>query len=104
MLVRSTLYKNADDFCLGRDTFHTESFNNAMNIFQDKRFAFGDTQYLLRANLAILHWNENVGRDFTSVWNPADPGDPVGNGAKRIIHGSSTSIGDSGYGHFGNGT
>ncbi len=34
------------------------------------------TQYLMRANLAILYWNENVGRDFTSVWNLADPRGP----------------------------
>ena len=41
-----------------------------MNIFQDKRIAFSDANYLSRSQLAVCHWNENVDRNFTSVWNP----------------------------------
>ena len=38
-----------------------ESFNNTLNMFQDKRLgSFGDTQYKMRSDLAIIHWNENV--------------------------------------------
>jgi hypothetical protein len=36
-----------------------------MNIYQDKRIAFGDMQYNARSNLAVLPWNENVDREFT---------------------------------------
>ena len=31
--------------CLARDTSYVESFNNVMNIFQDKRIAFSNAQY-----------------------------------------------------------
>ena len=41
-----------------------------MNIFQDKRISFSDTQYNMRAQLAVIHWNENVDRVYTSVWKP----------------------------------
>ena len=58
------------DFWLGKDTYYVESFNNVLNIYQDKRIAFGDKQYNARANLAVCQWNENVDRPFTSVWNP----------------------------------
>ncbi|KAH3865004.1 hypothetical protein DPMN_028038, partial [Dreissena polymorpha] len=41
-----------------------------MNIFQDKRIAFSDIQYNMKSQIAVLHWNENVDREFTSIWNP----------------------------------
>ena len=38
-----------------RDTSYVESFNNVMNIFQDKRIAFSNTQCSIRSQLAV--WN-----------------------------------------------
>ncbi|CAC5410013.1 unnamed protein product [Mytilus coruscus] len=67
VILNATVYKYAKDYVLGRDTFYVESFNNVTNIYQNKRIAFGDSQYNARANLSVLHWNENVDRDFTSV-------------------------------------
>ena len=42
--------------------YFAESFNIVMNIFQDKRISFSDMQYNIRAQLAIILWNENVDR------------------------------------------
>jgi hypothetical protein len=47
------------DYVLAKDTFYVESFDNGINIFQDKRISFSDEQYKFRSNLAVLHWNEN---------------------------------------------
>ena len=66
------VHKDAQDFCMALDTFYVESFNNVLNVFHDKRIAFSNDHYKVRTNLAILHWNENVNRDFTSVWSPLD--------------------------------
>ncbi len=62
--------------CIKIQKPHSTQFQQHHEYFSRKEDAFRDTQYLLRVNLAILHWNENVGRDFTSVWNPADPQRP----------------------------
>ncbi|CAC5358969.1 unnamed protein product [Mytilus coruscus] len=67
VILNATVYKYAKDYVLGRDTFYVESFNNVTNIYHNKRIAFGDSQYNARANLSVLHWNENVDRDFTLV-------------------------------------
>lgn len=67
-LHKSTIYVNAQDFAHGKDTHYVESFNNTMNIFQDKRISFTSKEYEKRAKLACLHWNENVDRKFTSTW------------------------------------
>lgn len=67
VILNSTIYKHAKDYILGRDTFYVESFNNVTNIYQNKRIAFGDRQYNARANLSVLHWNENVDRGYTSI-------------------------------------
>ncbi|CAC5357022.1 unnamed protein product [Mytilus coruscus] len=53
----STIYKYPQDYILAKDIFYVESFNNVVNIFQDKRICFGDDQYKLRSNLAVCHWN-----------------------------------------------
>jgi len=66
--VRScVLYTHPQDFVHGRDTFYVESFNNVMNIFQDKRICFSSTVYDMRTKLAVLHWNCNVDRGHTSI-------------------------------------
>ena len=69
-IENSVIYKSPQDYILARDTPYVESFNNVMNIFQDKRISFSDMQYNMRAQLAVIHWNENVDRVFTSVWKP----------------------------------
>ena len=72
----SSIYKFPEDFKLGRDTFFVESFNNTLNIYEDKRIAFGSDQYQVRADLGTCHWNENVGRPYTSVSVQRDPRAP----------------------------
>ncbi|CAG2188781.1 unnamed protein product [Mytilus edulis] len=80
----STIYKYPQDYILAKDTFYVESFNNVVNIFQDKRICFGDDQYKLRSNLAVCHWNENVDRGFTSVWKSRNPNAPASQKGKKI--------------------
>jgi len=70
VITRSTVHKDPRSYTLARDIFYVESFNNTMNVFQDKRISFHGEQYLMRSHLAVLHWNENVDKEFTSVWNP----------------------------------
>jgi hypothetical protein len=41
-----------------------------INVYQNKRIAFGDEQYNTRNNLAVCHWNENIDHEHTSVSNP----------------------------------
>jgi hypothetical protein len=67
-ITESTLYKAADDFVHGKSTSHVESFNNTMNMFHDKRIFYGDKEYKARSYIAVLYWNENSGREHTSVW------------------------------------
>lgn len=66
------MYKYSQDYVLGKDKFYAESFNNFMNICQDKRILFEDDQNRFRSNLAVCHWNENVDRAFTSVLRSRD--------------------------------
>jgi len=83
-ITGSLIYKNPQDFILGKDSSIVESFNNSMNIFHDKRIAFSDAQYLSRSHLAVCHWNENVGRGHTSVWKPKhDPKAPRSQKGKK---------------------
>ncbi len=66
-ITSSTLYKNPKNFVLGKETFLVESFNNTLNMFQDKRIVYGDEQYDLRSKISVMHWNENVNRPYTSI-------------------------------------
>ena len=67
--IRSTIvYKQPANYCRAQDTFYVESFNNTLNIWHDKRINFMEMQFKMRTNWAILHWNENVDRPFTSIW------------------------------------
>ena len=68
VIRRSTIYKAPGDYVSAKVTFYVESFNNVINIFQDKRISFSGEQYKFRLNLAVLHWNENVDRKYTSIW------------------------------------
>ena len=76
VIKNSMIYKNPNDFRLGRDTFFVESFNNTLNIYEDKRIAFGSEQYQTRSYLGTCHWNENVGREITSISYKLDPRAP----------------------------
>ena len=67
-IQKSTIYKHAEDFCHGKDTHYVESFNNTLNIFQDKCICYSKSQYSMRSKLATIHWNTNVDRGYTSVW------------------------------------
>ena len=67
---QSTVYKKAQNYCQALGTSYVESFNNSLNIFQNKRIHFHNDHYEMRTDLAILYWNENVDRDFTSVYQP----------------------------------
>lgn len=66
------VYKSADDYVHGMDTFYVECFNNAVLQYHDKRINFTDETYVFRTNIGILDWNENVNRPVTSVKQPAD--------------------------------
>ena len=61
------IYKTPADYVHCVDTHYVESFNNVILLYQDKRIKFGDKEYKRRTNLAVLDWNENVDRDFTSI-------------------------------------
>lgn len=65
-LHSTTLYKNAQDYVLNKDTFYVESFNNAVLMYLDKRLHYKDRTYTMRMNLAVLNWNEHVDRPFTA--------------------------------------
>ena len=69
-IMNSQIFKSPSDFVLGKDTFYVESFNNTMNIFHDKRIAYGSLEYNTRCHVSVLHWNEND-RDHTSIYQPA---------------------------------
>lgn len=84
VITGSNLYKYPEDYVLAKDTYYVESFNNTMNMFQDKRIAFGDQAYRTRSFLAVCHWNENVDRAFTSVWNPVRPNAPRSRKGKKV--------------------
>ena len=64
-----TLYKNAVDYALCKDTFYVESFNNTCLIYLDKRIHYKTPTYIMRINVAVLSWNEHVDRPYTSRWN-----------------------------------
>ena len=72
-IVNSIIYKHADEFNLGIDTYFVESFNNTLNVYQDKTIAFGIEQYKVRSFLGTLHWNETVSSEYTSISLKADP-------------------------------
>ena len=84
IIETSVIYKYPEDFVLARDSSYVESFNNVMNIFQDKRISFSDLQYSMRSQLAVLHWNESVNRPYTSIWNSRDARAPRRRLGKKV--------------------
>ena len=61
------VYKRPDRYKHCRDTAYVESFNRAIKVYHSKDVHFSDDEYKMRTQLAILSWNENVDREYTSV-------------------------------------
>ncbi len=99
-IKKSMLYRFAEYYVLGRDTAHVESFNNTMNMFHDKHIYYSDLEYCMRSHIAVLYWNENVGREHTSVWQPAAPSKAGTRGSKRKKNYKAPTF----RLHFGSGT
>ncbi|KAM7284747.1 uncharacterized protein LOC115313090 [Ixodes scapularis] len=72
-LRSTTILKNAEDYIQAKDTYYVESFNNAMLIYLDKRIPYFDNSYNLRESLAVLDWNEHVGRQSHIVEESCHP-------------------------------
>ena len=69
--IQSTvIYTNPSDYILAKDTYYVESFNNVLNMFQDKRISFQNEEYTRRSQMAVCHWAENVNIPYTSMWEP----------------------------------
>uniref|UniRef100_A0A6B0UYN3 Uncharacterized protein n=1 Tax=Ixodes ricinus TaxID=34613 RepID=A0A6B0UYN3_IXORI len=82
-LRSTTVFKNAGDYIQAKDTYHVESFNNTMLIYIDKRVHYMDRSYSLRQGLAVLDWNEHVGRQYTSTYFVEDACHPDRQGGRR---------------------
>ncbi|XP_064402159.1 uncharacterized protein LOC135347946 [Halichondria panicea] len=54
------IYRFPESFCRCRDMYWVESFNHQLLCYISKRV------FSMRMNLAVLDWNENVGREHTS--------------------------------------
>ena len=61
------LYKRPDRYKHCKDTSYVESFNRAIKIFHSKDVHFSNEECEMRNQLAILSWNENVDREYTSL-------------------------------------
>lgn len=48
VILSSNLYKYPEVYVVAKDTYYVESFNNTMNLFYDKRIAFGNQAYSTR--------------------------------------------------------
>ena len=83
-IKQSTIYKSASNFSYGKDTHYVESFNNVMNIFQDKRISFSSEEYNSRSKISVLHWNKNVDRSYTSVWRKPAPANKRGKTKRQL--------------------
>lgn len=79
------VYKTPQDFVHCIDTHYVESYNNACLIYHDKRICFGKREYKRRSDMAILDWNENVDRDFSSVTLVEDVRNPRRQTGKKVL-------------------
>ena len=61
------VFKRPELFVFARNTGYVESFNRSIKLFHSKDVHFSDQDYQMRSNLAVLSWNENVDRPYTSV-------------------------------------
>ena len=78
------VYKHAEDYVQGHDSFYVESFNNVCLIYLDKRVHYGNRTYELRSNLAVLDWNEHVDRPYTSISTSARSKNPRRQVGKKV--------------------
>ena len=60
------VYRRPERFIYARNTGYVESFNRSIKLFHSKDVHFSDEDYQMQSNLAVLSWNENVDRPFTS--------------------------------------
>lgn len=60
------MYRSPKDYIYCQNTHYVESFNNAALIYHDKRIVFGYDEYRRRTNMAIIEWNLNVDRSYTT--------------------------------------
>ena len=79
------MYKKPGLFKYCDDSHWVETFNNALLQYHDKRIVFRKSQYDLRTNLAILDWNEHIGRPATSLKTVIDYKNPRRNLPKRVL-------------------
>ena len=73
-------YRKPERFMYARNTGYVESFNRSIKLFHSKDVHFSDQDYQMRSNLAVLSWNENVDRPYTSVIKEA-----VTNRRKKVL-------------------
>ncbi|XP_064401110.1 uncharacterized protein LOC135347149 [Halichondria panicea] len=66
------IYRYAKDFCSCRDTYWVESFNHQLLTYLPKCIHFSTETFIMRMNLAVLDWNENVNRSYTSMSKVSD--------------------------------
>lgn len=68
----SYIYNTRTLFTQCRDTFSVESFNHMLLTYASKRIHFSTCTFNMRMHLAVLDWNENVNRAYTSTHRVAD--------------------------------
>jgi hypothetical protein len=84
--LRATyIYRNAQEFCRCRDTYSVESFNHMMLMYVSKRIHFSTRTFNMRMQLAVLDWNENVHRAYTSMHRVADLRRPDRRTAMKVL-------------------
>lgn len=83
-LKESNIYKHAEAFSRCRDTYWVESFNHQLLIYLPKRIHFSTKVFDMRMSLALLDWNENVNRPYTSQSKVHDLRRPDRHGEMKV--------------------
>lgn len=79
-----TVYKQAENYVLSKNTYYVESFNNTCLIYLDKRIHYHDKMYEIRSWLSVLDWNEHVDRPYTSIYRCLRAEHPRQHGGKKV--------------------
>lgn len=91
-LKDTMIYKHAQFYCRCRDTFWIESFNHQLLTYIPKRIHFHTSTFKMRMSLALMDWNENVGREVSSLRHYTDLKRPTRRTPKRILKAKSFSF------------
>lgn len=83
VLRTMTVVKDAEDYGKSKDTFYIELFHKSMLTYLDKHIHYQDKSYNLRQSLALLDWNEHIGRGHTSIYLIEDCRHPDRQGRKK---------------------